>query len=212
MSSRPFTARDLVLPVIGMAAIVAASNVLVQHPMQILGLQDFLTWGAFTYPIAFFVNDLTNRRFGPAAARRVVLAGFLIAVVLSVLISSPRIAFASGSAFLAAQLLDVTVFNRLRRSSWWRAPLAASLTGSALDTLMFFSLAFSGTLAGLGHADAFALEAVPFFGLGIEAPRWTAWAFADFLVKVSLAVVMLVPYGALLRVVLPLEATRRSVN
>jgi uncharacterized PurR-regulated membrane protein YhhQ (DUF165 family) len=208
MTAQGFTYRDLALPVAGMAAIVAASNILVQHPVGFMGLQDFLTWGAFTYPVAFFVNDLTNRRFGPVAARRVVLAGFLIAVVLSTALASPRIALASGSAFLAAQLLDVTVFNRLRRSSWWRAPLAASLMGSALDTLLFFSLAFSGLFASLSYADGFATETIAFFGTGLEAPRWVVWAFADLLVKVTLALVMLVPYGALLRVVLPVEAAR----
>ncbi len=209
-TARPYAARDLVLPVLGMAAIVAASNIAVQHPVTLFGLQDFLTWGALTYPIAFFVNDLTNRRFGPAAARRVVIAGFVIAVILSVWLSNPRIAFASGSAFLFAQLLDITVFNRLRRQAWWRAPLAASLVGSALDTALFFSLAFAGVFAGLGHSDAFALEAVSFFGAGFDAPRWVSWAFTDLLVKIAMAVVMLVPYGALLRVVLPLEAVRRA--
>lgn len=205
IDARPFAARDLVLPVCGMAAVVAASNVLVQHPVKVFGLEDYLTWGAFTYPIAFFVNDLTNRRFGPAAARRVVVSGFIIAVVLSVLLASPRIALASGSAFLVAQLLDTTVFNRLRRQAWWRAPLAASLMGSAIDTALFFSLAFSAGFGFLGAGEEFALASVPFFAMGFEAPRWASWAFADFLVKVALALVMLLPYGALLRVVRPVE-------
>jgi uncharacterized PurR-regulated membrane protein YhhQ (DUF165 family) len=204
--ARPFAARDLVLPVTGMAAVVAASNVLVQHPVTLLGLQDLLTWGAFTYPVAFFVNDLTNRRYGPAAARRVVVVGFVIAVLVSVFLATPRIALASGLAFLLAQLLDITVFSSLRRQTWWRAPLAAGLAGSALDTLLFFSLAFSGAFGVLGYSDDFALAMVPFFGSGLEAPRWVSWASADFLVKVALAVIMLLPYGALLRVVRPMEA------
>src|SRR5690606_30210798 len=101
-----------------MVAVIAASNYLVQFPFDHFGLGELLTWGAFTYPVAFFVNDLSNRRFGAAAARRVVLAGFLIAVVLSVWLATPRIALASGSAFLLAQLLDTAIFDRLRRSAW----------------------------------------------------------------------------------------------
>ncbi|GGE52623.1 membrane protein [Agaricicola taiwanensis] len=204
--ARPYAARDLVLPVAGMAVVVAASNVLVQHPATVLGLEDYLTWGAFTYPVAFFVNDLTNRRFGADAARRVVVGGFLIAVFISVWLANPRIALASGAAFLISQLLDITVFSRLRRQAWWRAPLAASLFGSVVDTAIFFTLAFAGFLVPLlGHAEDFALAAVPFFGTALEAPRWAAWASADFLVKVAMALLMLVPYGALLRVVRPME-------
>ena len=197
--------RTLALPVAAMAAVVAASNVLVQHPVAALGLADYLTWGAFTYPLAFFVTDLTNRRFGPAAARRVVLAGFAIAVVASIVLANPRIALASGTAFLAAQLLDVAIFDRLRRDAWWRAPLASSLIGSGVDTVLFFSLAFAGAFAGLGYADDFALEAVPFFGFGTEAPRWMSWAVADFLVKIALALAMLAPFRAAIALVRPVE-------
>ncbi len=100
----------------------------------IFGLKDILTWGAFTYPVAFLVNDLTNRRFGKAAARRVVYAGFAIAVILSIWLATPRIAIASGAAFLTGQLLDIQVFDRLRRTSWWKAPFMGTVFGSALDT------------------------------------------------------------------------------
>src|SRR5690606_37094232 len=129
-----------VLPfVAAMAAVVVASNFLVQFPFAHFGLQDLLTWGAFTYPLAFLVNDLTNRRYGPAAARKVVYVGFAIAVVLSIWLATPRIAVASGSAFLVAQLLDVSVFDRLRERAWWQAPLISSVIGSVIDTVLFFS-------------------------------------------------------------------------
>ena len=127
--------------ILAMAVLVTASNILVQYPVG-----DFLTWGAFTYPFAFLVTDLTNRRFGTAAARRVVYVGFALAVVLSIWLATPRIAIASGTAFLTAQLLDVAVFDRLRSGNWWRAPLASSTLGSALDTAIFFTLAFSGSM------------------------------------------------------------------
>ena len=135
------------LAVAAMAAVVAASNVLVQYPVQArlgaLNLADLLTWGAFTYPFAFLVTDLTNRSLGPAIARRVVLTGFTIAVLLSVWLATPRIAIASGTAFLAAQLLDVAIFHRLREGAWWRAPVASTIVASTVDTALFFSLAFA---------------------------------------------------------------------
>src|SRR5262245_25702682 len=104
------SARDFALPILAMAAVVALSNFAVQYPIRQFGLQDYLTWGALTYPLAFLVNDLTNRRFGPELTRRVVYSGFAIAVILSVWLATPRIALASGSAFLFGQLLDITVF------------------------------------------------------------------------------------------------------
>lgn len=181
-----------------MALVVAASNVLVQYPASAIGMADYLTWGAFTYPAAFLVTDLTNRRFGPAIARRVVMAGFAVAVLLSILLSNPRIALASGTAFLVAQMLDITVFDRLRRMAWWRAPLASSLIGSAVDTALFFSLAFSASFSVFGYEDAFALEAVSLLGIGGESARWVSWALADFGVKILCAGLMLLPYGLLL--------------
>lgn len=180
----------LAIPVIAMIAVVAASNVLVQHPVEAFGLQEVLTWGAFTYPIAFLVNDLTNRRFGPAVARQVVYVGFALAVVLSVWLATPRIALASGTAFLFGQLLDIGVFNRLRRLSWWQAPLAGSLFGSAVDTALFFSLAFAG--------DADMSFPVTYASTGITVPLWVGLAYFDFLVKLACALLALLPYGALM--------------
>lgn len=186
-----------------MALVVAASNFLVQFPVQAtiggVDLADLLTWGAFTYPVAFLVTDLTNRRYGPQAARRVVLVGFAVAVVLSVWLATPRIAIASGSAFLVAQLLDVSIFDRLRRAAWWKAPLISSVIGSIVDTIIFFSLAFAPVFGVLGANDAFAIASAPLLGLiALEAPRWLSWALGDLGVKLVVSMVMLAPYGALL--------------
>ncbi len=127
-----------------MTLVVVASNFLVQFPLNAevagINLADLLTWGAFSYPVAFLITDLTNRQFGPQAARKVVFAGFVVGIALSFFTAVPRIAIASGSAYLAGQLLDISVFNRLRRQTWWRAPLVGSLFGSVLDTAIFFSL------------------------------------------------------------------------
>ena len=182
-----------------MAAVVVLSNVLVQHPLAWtlgrLNLADLLTWGAFSYPLAFLVTDVTNRLLGPAVARRVVYLGFAVAVLLSIWIASPRLAMASGSAFLVGQLLDVGVFNALRERTWWKAPAFSSLIGSAADTLVFFTLAFAAGFAVLGPNDPFAIEAAPLFGLyPVEAPRWVSWALGDFAVKLLIAVVALIPY------------------
>lgn len=194
------SASRLALPVAAMMAVVAASNVLVQYPVQQFGLAELLTWGAFTYPLAFLVNDLTNRRFGPAVARQVVYFGFALAVMLSFWLATPRIALASGSAFLVGQLLDIGVFNRLRRMSWWQAPLAGSLIGSALDTVIFFSLAFAG--------DADMSFPVTYSSTGITVPLWVGLAFFDFLVKVGCALLALVPYGALMGWLKPWSGAR----
>lgn len=209
--------RSLFVPfAVAMALVVVASNVLVQFPVQgsvgALQLADILTWGAFTYPVAFLVTDLANRRHGPAFARRVVLVGFALAVVSSILIPPllfrfgllefettatrlVRIATASGTAFLTAQLLDVTVFNWLRRQSWWRAPIFGTLAGSIVDTVIFFSIAFGAAFAFVGPGDDFALEAAPLLGaFAQEAPRWMSWAIGDLCVKLVIAVVALIPY------------------
>ncbi|ADZ68774.1 Hypothetical transmembrane protein [Polymorphum gilvum SL003B-26A1] len=198
---------QLAIAVAAMAIVVVASNFLVQFPVPgslgPVSLTDLLTFGAFTYPAAFLVTDLTNRRFGPAAARRVVVAGFVLAVALSVWLATPRIAIASGTAFLVAQMLDVTVFDRLRRAAWWKAPFVSSLLGSVIDTLLFFSLAFSAAAAGvLGFDDAFAVEAAPLLGaFAPEVPRWISWALGDFCVKILVATALLAPYRVLLAVV-----------
>jgi queuosine precursor transporter len=202
--------------VVAMALVVVASNVFVQFPLQGhlggLALADILTWGAFTYPFSFLVTDLANRRYGPAIARRVVFVGFMAAVVCSIVIPPllfqygylpfetavgrlVRIAAASGAAFLFGQLLDVTVFNWLRRQSWWRAPVFGSLVGSVIDTAVFFTLAFSAAFAFVGPDDAFALEAAPLLGFMTEtAPRWVSWALGDLTVKLLIAVFALIPY------------------
>lgn len=181
--------RGTALGIFAMAVIVTASNVLVQYPFN-----DWLTWGAFTYPFAFLVTDLSNRWMGRDAARRVVLAGFVLAVALSIWLATPRIAVASGTAFLVAQLLDVAVFHRLRRGSWWRAPLVSSTLGSAVDTAVFFSLAFAPAFAVLGPNEPWALEAVPLLGSGPQAALWISLAVGDFGVKLAIALAALVPF------------------
>lgn len=193
--------------VAAMVAVVAASNFLVQFPVEAqigaLNLADILTWGAFTYPVAFLVTDLTNRHLGPGRARLVVVCGFAVAVVLSVWLATPRIAIASGTAFLVAQFLDISIFDRLRRSAWWHAPLFSSLVSSALDTVIFFSLAFAAPFAVLdtmfGREDGSLAFPAPFLGVGAEVELWVSLAAGDFLVKLVLAGILLAPYGALRR-------------
>jgi queuosine precursor transporter len=194
--------------VAAMVAVVAASNFLVQFPIRAqlgpINLADLLTWGAFSYPVAFLVTDLTNRHLGPYRARLVVICGFAVAVVLSVWLATPRIAIASGTAFLFAQFLDISIFDRLRRGAWWHAPLFSSLVSSALDTLIFFSLAFATPFAfldtALGRADGSLPFPAPFLGVGPEVELWVSLAAGDFLVKLLLAALLLAPYGALRRV------------
>lgn len=191
-------------PIVAMAAIVVASNILVQH---LLG--DWLTWGALTYPFAFLVTDVTNRIHGPAVARRVVLAGFAVGLACSAIgtqiegafgpLVTWRVALGSGVAFLTAQLLDVAVFNWLRSGRWWRAPLVSTLFGSAVDTALFFSIAFSAALAWIepGNDVGWANEVLPLLGVGPAAPLWASLAVADFGVKLGLALVALVPFRLL---------------
>jgi len=190
----------LILPVIAMTLIVVASNILVQHPFTPFGLGDYLTWGAFTYPVAFLVTDLTNRRYGPRVARQLVIVGFALAVVLSIWLATPRIAMASGTAFLVGQLLDITVFNRLRRQAWWRAPFVGSVIGSALDTALFFSLAFAGDPDMSGLVNLF----------GTDVMLWQSLAVFDFTVKMIIALIALLPYGALMSVILPMERAEKA--
>jgi uncharacterized PurR-regulated membrane protein YhhQ (DUF165 family) len=198
-----------------MTVVVVASNVLVQFPVQgtigAINLADLLTWGAFTYPFAFLVTDLTNRQYGPKSARIVVAAGFVVGVGLSWYLSQPRIAIASGSAFLFGQLLDISVFNRLRRQAWWRAPLIASVLGSVLDTVLFFSFAFAPVFSVFGPNDAYAIEHAPVLGvMAAEAPRWISWALGDLSVKVIAALVLLLPYGALMSTIKPMPVVAKG--
>jgi len=192
--------RELAVPIAAMAGVVLASNILVQFPFEPFGLSDTLTWGAFSYPFAFLVSDLTNRHLGAMRTRRVVYVGFVIAVILSAAFATPRIAAASGLAFLLAQLLDVEIFDRLRGRAWWVPPFLSSLVSSALDTAVFFSLAFSCapsidlTLAALGIGGD--------CGAGLP---WMTWAVFDYLVKLALAVLFLVPFGALMRWITPVQ-------
>lgn len=193
--------RSLIPGILCMAAIVVASNILVQF---LFG--QWLTWGAFTYPFAFLVTDLTNRFQGAAAARKVVLAGFVVGVACSLVgtrvmgdggpLVTFRIALGSGAAFLVAQLMDVHVFNRLRYGSWWRAPFVSTLIGATLDTAIFFTTAFSAALVFLepGNDVSWAGEVLPLIGRGPEVPLWVSLATADWLVKMSLAIVALVPF------------------
>ncbi len=193
--------RNLIPGILAMAAIVVASNILVQFLFV-----HWLTWGAFTYPFAFLVTDLTNRFQGAAAARKVVVAGFVVGVICSLIgtqimgefgpLVTLRIALGSGLAFLTAQLMDVQVFNRLRQGSWWRAPLVSTLIGSSLDTIIFFTVAFSGALVFIEPANdvSWATEVLPLLGAGPMVPLWVSLATADWLVKLSLAIVALVPF------------------
>jgi len=192
--------RQLALPVLAMTIVVVASNILVQYPFEPFGLGDYLTWGAFTYPVAFLVTDLTNRRYGAGMARKLVAVGFVIAVALSIGLATPRIAFASGTAFLVGQWLDITVFNRLRRQTWWRAPLMGSVIGSFLDTALFFSLAFAGDPDMSGPVDL----------LCTTLPLWQSLAIFDFSVKMLVALIALLPYGALMSAILPMERAEKA--
>ncbi|MEJ6707569.1 MAG: queuosine precursor transporter [Amylibacter sp.] len=196
--------RGLVIGVLAMATVVVASNILVQF---LFG--NWLTWGAFTYPIAFLVTDIMNRVYGVSAARKVVLAGFMAGIGCSFIgtqimgefgpLVTMRIAIGSGIAFLTAQLIDVTVFNSLRNSAWWRAPLASTLIGSSIDTAIFFTIAFSASLTFIERSNDvnWAADGVPLLGFGPFLPLWVSLAVADWLVKLSLALVALVPFRIL---------------
>lgn len=186
--------RNFIYYATSMVAVVLVSNILVQYPVQLFGLQDLLTWAAFTYPIAFFVTDLTNRYYGLQTAKRVVYVGFTIAVVLSILFSTPRIAIASGTAFLASQIMDIYIFRRYMRHIWWKAPIISSALGSLLDTTIFFSIAFSLNFSFLGYGDSFATEKIPAFLIEIETSRWVMWAIGDLIVKLLVALILLIPF------------------
>ena len=191
----------LLLPgILAMAGVVVASNILVQF---LLG--DWLTWGALTYPFAFLVTDVTNRIHGAAQARRIVLAGFATGVICSLIgaglgVTTWRIALASGTAFLAGQLLDVVVFDRLRHGTWWRAPLVSSFLGSILDTALFFSIAFAGISAAT--PEGWASAPVALLGRGPEAPLWASLAVADWGIKMLLTIAALGPFRLIVHKIL----------
>jgi uncharacterized PurR-regulated membrane protein YhhQ (DUF165 family) len=176
----PLTLQSLLLAVVAMGAVVLGSNILVMYPIN-----DWLTWGAFSYPIAFLVSNLINRRFGPAAARKVAWCGFALAVVMSIWLASPRIAAGSCLAFICSQLLDIAVFDRLRAGNWWRAPLVASACSATLDTAIFWSVSFAG-----------------------EPMPWISWALGDLAVKLAIALLLLAPFRALLWKMAPLGNPR----
>tara|TARA_B100001167_G_scaffold184617_1_gene144144 strand:- start:552 stop:1127 length:576 start_codon:yes stop_codon:yes gene_type:complete len=178
-----------------MAVVVALSNYLVQFPVNYIGLQDIFTYGAFSYPIAFLITDLANRRYGKTIARKIVYIGFILGVTLTLYFStdfsnliSKRIAIGSGTAFLIAQLLDVQVFDRLRKKVWFVAPLASSLIGSTIDTFLFFSIAFYGTEI-----------------------NWVTLAFGDLFVKISVALLMLVPFRLLLSHIQDISTVEKKI-
>ena len=187
--------------IIAMAAIVVASNILVQF---LFG--QWLTFGAFTYPLAFLITDIMNRVYGPSAARRVVLVGFVVGLICSLIgtqiigefgpLVTLRIAIGSAVAFLVAQLIDVSLFAALRNGAWWRAPLVSTLVGSTIDTALFFSIAFAGSLSFIYPATdvSWASETLPLLGVRPVAPLWVSLAVAAWAVKLSIALIALSPF------------------
>ena len=173
-----------------MGVVVLSSNYLVQFPINYYGLNEILTYGAFSYPIAFLITDLANRSYGKRVARKIVYFGFVLGIGFTVLFStdfadliSIRIAIGSGIAFLTAQLLDVQIFDRLRKKEWFVAPLTSSMIGSTIDTFLFFSISFYGT-------------GVP----------WVTLSLGDLIVKVIVALTMLIPFRLLLKTFKPIKA------
>jgi len=179
-----------------MASVVALSNYLVQFPVNYLGLKDLLTYGAFSYPIAFLITDLSNRRYGKNTAKKIVYLGFALGVFLTLYFStnysdliSIRIAIGSGTAFLVAQLIDVNVFDRLRKKIWFTAPLVSSLVGSSIDTFLFFSISFYGTEVS-----------------------WITLSFGDLLVKIFVSLIMLIPFRLLLSYVQEISTPEKKIS
>ena len=173
-----------------MGVVVLSSNYLVQFPVNYYDLNEILTYGAFSYPIAFLITDLANRSYGKIVARKIVYFGFVLGIAFTILFStdfadfiSIRIAIGSGIAFLTAQLLDVQIFDRLRKKEWFVAPLTSSMIGSTIDTFLFFSISFYGT-------------GVP----------WVTLSLGDLIVKVIVALMMLIPFRLLLKTFKPIKA------
>ena len=179
-----------------MASVVVLSNYLVQFPVNYFGLKDLLTYGAFSYPIAFLITDLSNRRYGKNTAKKIVYWGFALGVFLTLYFStnysnfiSIRIAIGSGTAFLVAQLIDVNIFDRLRKKIWFAAPLVSSLIGSCIDTFLFFSIAFYGTEV-----------------------NWITLSFGDLFVKIFVAMVMLIPFRILLPRIQEISTIEKKIS
>ena len=179
-----------------MALVVTLSNYLVQFPVNYIGLQDIFTYGAFSYPVAFLITDLANRKYGKTVAKKIVYIGFILGVALTLCFStdfsnliSKRIAIGSGLAFLIAQLLDVQIFDGLRKKVWFIAPLVSSLIGSSIDTFLFFSIAFYGT--------------------GIN---WIALSFGDLFIKILVALIMLIPFRILLYRVQEVSTVEKKIS
>ena len=179
-----------------MATVVAISNYLVQFPIKYFNLENLLTYGAFSYPIAFLITDLSNRRYGKDTAKKIVYLGFGLGVFLTFYFStyysdlvSIRIAVGSGVAFLSAQLIDVNIFDRLRQKEWFIAPLASSLIGSIIDTFLFFSISFYGT--------------------GIN---WVTLSFGDLFVKIFVSLTMLMPFRFLLSYVKEVSKVENKIS
>ena len=179
-----------------MALVVTLSNYLVQFPVNYIGLQELLTYGAFSYPVAFLITDLSNRRYGKNTAKKIVYLGFILGVILTFYFStnysdliSIRIAIGSGTAFLVAQLIDVNIFDKLRNKIWFAAPLASSLIGSSIDTFLFFSISFYGT--------------------GIN---WVTLSFGDLFVKIFVALIMLIPFRFLLPHVQEISTFEKKIS
>jgi uncharacterized integral membrane protein (TIGR00697 family) len=179
-----------------MGVVVLSSNYLVKFPIKYYGLEEILTYGAFTYPIAFLITDLANRSYGKLAARKIVYTGFIIGIAFTLFFStnfsdliSVRIAIGSGTAFIVAQLLDVQIFDKLRKKEWFVAPLTSSFIGSLVDTFLFFSISFYGT--------------------GIN---WITLSFGDLFVKIFVAVAMLVPFRLLLSHIQEISSINKKVN
>ena len=179
-----------------MASVVALSNYLVQFPVNYKGLQNLLTYGAFSYPVAFLITDLSNRRYGKSTAKKIVYLGFALGVFLTFYFStnysdliSIRIAIGSGTAFLVAQLIDVNIFDKLRNKIWYTAPLVSSLIGSTIDTFLFFSISFYGTEI-----------------------NWVTLSFGDLFVKIFVALTMLIPFRLLLSCMQENSITKKKVS
>ena len=179
-----------------MALVVALSNYLVQFPINYLGLKNLLTYGALSYPVAFLITDLSNRRYGKNTAKNIVYLGFILGVVLTFYFStnysdliSIRIAIGSGTAFLVAQLIDINIFDKLRKKIWFAAPLVSSLIGSSIDTFLFFSISFYGTEV-----------------------NWVTLSLGDLFVKIFVALMMLIPFRLLLSYVQEISTIEKKIS